>query len=390
MFYCLVLKHVIPHSPTVSRTKKKGAQSNIQCEIEFCESLNHQLEALLKPQDFQIAFDRKTGVRQFEEQQSTYLIPFLASKIYVFKADDIIIPKPGYAGFKVETKTLSSVQETLAQDIRDALCSKVAIHKCFFSMATSRSFGFEIYYEGSFRVKREFSDDDIESAGGVRDALESFFDEIASAIEPFGLQVTSTPARHRRSRDNEYLFGVYYAPVIAFSESAVHGEGCYAIKGDSSTDEINEYGVDFDNILVDETNAFLNSILDEMLPPNADLISSDISYIDDSEEAFDICDELICSHESHLDDTDSAEDVVTETHLLDNTASQANGYASRTATASRFRIARADATVETISKKIEKVFGLPEGAVALCGPDGRALGGDTRIATLRQRWEKKK
>jgi hypothetical protein len=182
----------------------------------------------------------------------------------------------------------------LAQDIRDTLGTKVAIHELVFSMATSRIFVFEIYYEGSFRVKREFSDDDIESEGCVRDALESFFDEIKSAIEPFGFDVTSTPSRHQRSRDNEYLFGVYYAPHTGFNESDVHGEGCYAIKGDASTDEINEYGIDFEDTLVSETNAFLNSILDENLPLNTVLISCEISYVDDPEEAFDIDDELIC------------------------------------------------------------------------------------------------
>lgn len=295
MFYCLILKHVIPHNPTVGRTeKRRGTLSEKQWEVDFCESVNLQLEALLEPQDFRIAFDRKTEVRPFKKQQLTYFIPFLVSKVHEFKAEDIIIPKPGYTGFKVEARALSSVQETLAQDIREMLGTKVAIHELVFSMATSRSFVFEIYYEGRFRVKREFSDDDIESEGGVRDALGTFFEEIESAIKPFGFEVTSTPSRHRRSRNSEYLFGVYYAPCIGFSESDVHGEGCYAIRGDASTDEVNEYGVDFESTLKDDTNALLNSTLKENLPPDADLISSEISYVDDSGEAFDICDELIC------------------------------------------------------------------------------------------------
>ena len=124
--------------------------------------------------------------------------------------------------------------------------------------------------------------------------MESFFDEIVSAIEPFGFQITSTPSKWQRSRNNEYLFGVYYAPHIGFSEIDVQGEGCYAIRGDASTDEVNEHGIDFEDTLVNETKLLLNSILGENLPPNADLISCEISYVDDSEEAFDINDELIC------------------------------------------------------------------------------------------------
>ncbi|MDR5785310.1 hypothetical protein P9281_01900 [Caballeronia sp. LP003] len=53
---------------------------------------------------------------------------------------------------------------------------------------------------------------------------------------------------------------------------------------------------------------------------------------------------------------------------------------------SRYRAARGDASVGSIRRRIEAVFGLPEGSVDLCGPDGRALRADARIATLRRRW----
>lgn len=53
----------------------------------------------------------------------------------------------------------------------------------------------------------------------------------------------------------------------------------------------------------------------------------------------------------------------------------------------RYRAARGDATVGSIRRNIEQVFGLPAGSVALCGPDGHALRADARIATLRRRWE---
>ncbi|MEH6387780.1 MAG: hypothetical protein V7772_07895 [Pseudomonas profundi] len=55
--------------------------------------------------------------------------------------------------------------------------------------------------------------------------------------------------------------------------------------------------------------------------------------------------------------------------------------------AARYRAARSDAKVSSIRAAIEEVFGLPEGSVALCGPDRRPLRGDARIRTLRSRWE---
>ncbi|MES2631835.1 MAG: hypothetical protein V4669_02625 [Pseudomonadota bacterium] len=53
----------------------------------------------------------------------------------------------------------------------------------------------------------------------------------------------------------------------------------------------------------------------------------------------------------------------------------------------RVRRARSDASVGSIKSNIEQVFGLPEGSVALCGPDGKALRSDALIKTLRGRWE---
>jgi hypothetical protein len=480
----------------------------------------------MESHNFQIAFDEKAGVHSFKEQKSTHLIPFLISKIHEFKDENIITPKPGYTRFKIEDKAFSSIQKTLAQEIRDTVGSKVEIHELSFNMATSRSFGFEIYYEGSFRVKREFSDDDIESEGGVRDALESFYDEIESAIEGTGFEVTGTPSSYQRSRNNEYLFEVYYAPIIGFSERDVHGAGCYAIRGNASTDEVNFHGIDFEDTLVDETNTMLNSILDENLPPYTDLISCEIDYIDDPEEAFDVDDELIyqpkqysetimlkrpeielqfvrprepiptveididsiplslhgygdlvtraltpvaensiefratiyvyqgmsinfhqqtwsaffgiAGDEKLLDvlldafqaekvvnvrfsdyiETSSAinefhvqdghvwrplesgtwytnpldaenleDDSVVETGNSESTEDVTNEERFRISNPTRFRAARADASIRSIRKKIEEVFGLPEGSVALCGPDGNALRADARIGTLRRRWE---
>ena len=53
----------------------------------------------------------------------------------------------------------------------------------------------------------------------------------------------------------------------------------------------------------------------------------------------------------------------------------------------RTRAARADASIGSIARTIERMLSLPEGSVLLCGPDKRALRRDARIGTLRRRWE---
>lgn len=54
--------------------------------------------------------------------------------------------------------------------------------------------------------------------------------------------------------------------------------------------------------------------------------------------------------------------------------------------AARTYRARSDASVGSIKSAIETAFGLPEGSVALCGPDGKNLRADAKIRTLRNRW----
>ena len=54
---------------------------------------------------------------------------------------------------------------------------------------------------------------------------------------------------------------------------------------------------------------------------------------------------------------------------------------------SRHRAARSDASIGSIIRSIERVYGLPEGSVQLCGPNKQALRRDAKIGTLRRRWE---
>ncbi len=88
-----------------------------------------------------------------------------------------------------------------------------------------------------------------------------------------------------------------------------------------------------------------------------------------------------------MDETESTKDTVVEVDDFGTGDAEAQESASRSDSPRRFRAARADATVGTIRKNIEEVFGLPEGSVALCGPDKSALRGNATIATLRKRWE---
>lgn len=80
------------------------------------------------------------------------------------------------------------------------------------------------------------------------------------------------------------------------------------------------------------------------------------------------------------DESDERDEIDPACEVIEGTVT------SRMGAPARYRAARSDASVGSIRRRIEAVFGLPEGSVNLCGPDGRALRADARIATLRRRW----
>ncbi|MGF6596286.1 hypothetical protein P3T23_000993 [Paraburkholderia sp. GAS448] len=87
------------------------------------------------------------------------------------------------------------------------------------------------------------------------------------------------------------------------------------------------------------------------------------------------------------DDSEAAAVVIedTEEALPEGDDVDLKGF--RIESPARYRAARADASIGSIKRQIESVFGLPDGSVALCGPDGKPLRSDARIATLRRRWD---
>lgn len=56
--------------------------------------------------------------------------------------------------------------------------------------------------------------------------------------------------------------------------------------------------------------------------------------------------------------------------------------------AKRHRTARSDAPVDSIVKKIETMFNLPQGSVKLQYPSGRKARSDSTIGAFRKRWDK--
>ncbi|MEN9866535.1 MAG: hypothetical protein RL748_2125 [Pseudomonadota bacterium] len=70
----------------------------------------------------------------------------------------------------------------------------------------------------------------------------------------------------------------------------------------------------------------------------------------------------------------------------DDAVDELNKTKKKAENAKRHRTARSDAPVDSIVKKIEKTFNLPEGSVKLQYPSGRKARSDTTINNLRKKW----
>lgn len=88
----------------------------------------------------------------------------------------------------------------------------------------------------------------------------------------------------------------------------------------------------------------------------------------------------------HTDDDVVGDDEERIEEELDEEEEEEEETVTRVQRKGRQRAARNDARVGKIKTKIETLFGLPEGSVALQGPDGRPLRADAFIRTLRARW----
>ena len=91
--------------------------------------------------------------------------------------------------------------------------------------------------------------------------------------------------------------------------------------------------------------------------------------------------------EGWVEDESDLEDGATEEGDENGQDVQVAAAPVRTELPARFRAARSDASVGSICRSIEAVFGLPEGSVALRGPEKKILRSDASIRTLRRRWE---
>ena len=59
---------------------------------------------------------------------------------------------------------------------------------------------------------------------------------------------------------------------------------------------------------------------------------------------------------------------------------------TRTQYPARYRRARADSSLATLQRSIERDYGLPQGSIRIVRPDGRKVRCDAKVAHLRREW----
>lgn len=542
-FFDLVVFHDSP-SENLMHGETKNAPSLLKSSSrqiggDLTNFLEQQMTAIFAGTDFQIASEKKRDLPSIDSRKHLTAVPYLISTLHDFNSDEII-KHSSSEEFEIKEQVFAATTIKFKNDIVEILEKNSLIHEIQFLHAVSRVFIFDIYHEGNFRLKREFSQKELKS-DNICELLSSFFDEVLSAAEQIGLEVSEMPSTSQRNRNNEYEFKYYYNMSSSFDEKEVCGEGVYGLREFDDLQKLNDSCVSFKNYELSDFTDKIRYVLEDHLPPETTLVNFNLFYIDDSDEIVEIYNEL------HINKNESIEGIMTskpETELkfmvsgdplptveidMDNIPANYDGYTdlvayaisaaaeyypkkratfytyfspsmnffeqtrsvfigiagdekildilleeirsagvtnsrhsdyidilsssrefhmqegaawfitetgnwvrfeehqsevieeednvwdeladaednlsgdtgdtseidelesknSRLSLPSRYRAARSDAKVGTIRRTIEEIFGLPEGSVALCGPNKQALRADATIGTLRRRWDNK-
>lgn len=528
-----------------TNTDNKGISSGTLTTTELAE-INEKAEQFFAASGFETDSDPelklKTTAKPLVDLAAE---PLILSKVAFFTEDDLDYYSETHGSFAPTASALQQVHSMMRDTVQEFENANSLRANLNFLGATSRNFVFETYYEGSFELHKIFSEEELNAYFSVSEALEDFFDNVASELDSHGIEVTKMPSTSRRAKGGIYRFEFYFseqellkehqvevvdAIFVTANSALIHQPGFVKptidfpsqpnldlklvieelLGGDSELIDFNVNHVDCDDDPLEVENIFLvtgkrltrlskqypeiklvkapkalatvevdiNSIPVEIggytplfekqlsvyaaehsdvratlyvcqLPsinfgyqtwsvfigvagddnlldviesifrsiPGVKVRCSD--YIDPSSATKDFHiqdgylwrpdegvswvaslpeispEELYSLVEKEPDEEEADEDSDEELDVDDFQSADAfeeNDYEDiethqRLAQPTRYRAARKDAKVGSIKKRIEAIFGLPEGSVSLCGPDKRPLRSDATIGTLRRRWE---
>lgn len=292
-YFTLAIDFVLPDKPKINKLSgKRYAESEDVWFTECCESLASTIEGKLSAKYDGVVF------KHYERNlkgKNVFTIYFVISKLQSFKETDIIFPRKGNIGFKIKVRPLSLAIKEIRSHLYNSLCYDYYISGLSLKFVTSRSFGFEMYFEGVIVVEHEFTADEIRDAEGVSNAIEQFSNDVVSAFEGSSFDL-SPPRGKRRSADNRYVFTLSTTRVYGFGENDVYGDLTHI---DCDMDAAKKSDMDIDNTkdavdsCVFSIQSELSEISEIVLPADVYLISSNLNLVDQDDEVYGCVDELI-------------------------------------------------------------------------------------------------
>ncbi len=297
-YFELGIDFVLPENPY------KDTLSDDEWVTERCSLLCEEIQEKLPSSFDGIQFSR---VKQVVPNKNFFTIYFSVSECYDFSSNEIWSPKKGYSGFKVKKHPLFKARESIVAKIRRSLCDHYCIEGLSLKYIASRNFVFDTYFGGFVTVEKKFTQEEIGSAGGVSYALEEFFEEMLSCLQECGLEGSISQTIKRRNRNNKYVFEVSATCYYGFSEREVVGEMAL-LERNMSIDEMQMIGIDCqDDALasaIADAKSGYECVLEQFLPLRVNLLRFDFGFIDQDDDVYDVCDELLMNYgatsETHL------------------------------------------------------------------------------------------
>lgn len=275
------------YSLNFSKANSKVSTSNSLCHTELAE-LNEQAEQFFVAKGFEI--DNIPELKQ--KTQGSPMVdldaePLVLSKIVFFTEDDLEFFSETHGTFTPKKAALQQVHSMLQNAMYEFEKAKFIQGNLVFLGAISRSFVFNILYEGSFELYKVFTDEELQGYSSVSEALEDFFDNVTDELASHFIEVTKKPSTSRRAKGGIYRFEFYYGENGALKEYEVEAQDNIYITSYASfiskplmTTALAEFPT--------KPNLDIHFLLEELFAGDAELVNFNVNYVDSDDDAFDI------------------------------------------------------------------------------------------------------
>jgi hypothetical protein len=204
------IAYLIPRNPRRTAPSDRHL-TGAEWEAERFEALRMDLAATLSKFGFDVAYVRRNIIDRKNRLFEAIFAVSSPCSIQVTKER-----------LSARDRQVKHEKSLLQQKLVKVLGETWVIRSVKYEFVAAWAFEFEAYLGGTVQLRRVFSSDDLRDAGGVRDAIESFNNEVVDALSPSGF-VAIPQNTMRRPKNDVYSYEVVRTTFCLLSDDDVTG-----------------------------------------------------------------------------------------------------------------------------------------------------------------------